>query len=189
MYWTKRNILLYLYIFHILRFAAENWISRDLFRSKWVIDKWIKDNFPNPIKQSPALTFPKLIKMMSNMWGFAGILSNCETTDNTIRLFKREFKYKSKLNQVTSKFALIKSMSNMQKHNWRLGSKQNQDNVCMSLILIQRKKTQNQKLTRKREKSGLLNFWLLYLVHLLNVVKELRDRCVELLDVAGCEKE
>ena len=28
------------------------------------IDKWIKDNFPNPIKQSPALTFPKLIKMM-----------------------------------------------------------------------------------------------------------------------------
>ena len=60
----------------------------------------------------------------------------------------------------------------------------------MSLILIQRKKTQNQKLTRKREKSGLLNFWLLYLVHFkLNVVKELRDRCVELLDVAGCEKE
>ena len=65
---TKRNILLYLYIFYILRFAAENWISRDLFRSKWVIDKWIKDNFPNPIKQSPALTFPKLIKMMFNMW-------------------------------------------------------------------------------------------------------------------------
>ena len=45
------------------------------------------------------------------------------------------------------------------------------------------------KVNPKREKSGLLNFWLLYLVHLLNVVKELRDRCVELLDVAGCEKE
>ena len=139
-----------------------------------------KGQFPESNKTISGIDLPKTDQDDVQYVGFAAILSNCETTDNTIRLFKREFKHKSKLNQVTSKFTLIKSMSNMQKHNWRLGSKQNQDNVCMSLILIQRKKTQNQKLTRKREKSGLLNFWLLYLVHLLNVVKELRARCVEL---------
>ena len=41
-------------------------------------------------------------------------------------------------------------MSNMQKHNWRLGSKQNQDNVCMSLILIQRKKDTKPKVNPKK---------------------------------------
>ena len=39
-----------------------NWIWRDLFRSKWVVDKWIKDNFRNPIKQPLALTFLMLAK-------------------------------------------------------------------------------------------------------------------------------
>ena len=76
-----------------------------------------KGQFPESNKTISGIDLPKTDQDDVQYVGFAAILSNCETTDNTIRLFKREFKHKSKLNQVTSKFALIKSMSNMQKHN------------------------------------------------------------------------
>ena len=63
-----------------------------------------KGQFPESNKTISGIDLPKTDQDDVQYVDFAGILSNCETTDNTIRLFKREFKYKSK------------SMSNMQKH-------------------------------------------------------------------------